>query len=70
MLGPQVDLTYPYTSFGNDAAALAHAAGGGGGDDGLVAKLKAAKRPAVLVGPGVLHRSDRDSVLQQASSLP
>lgn len=69
MLGPQVDLTYPYTHFGGDSAALDHAAAGGGGEDGVLAKLKAAKRPAILVGPGVLQRTDRNTVLQKVHKL-
>lgn len=64
MLGPQADLTYPYTHFGGDTDALKKALQGGEG--GVLEKLKSAQRPAVLVGPGVLHREDRDAVLKQA----
>jgi len=36
----------------------------------LQERLKAAERPAVLVGPGVLRRADRDAVLHQVRRLP
>ena len=68
MLGPASDLTYPYTHYGNDAAALKKALAGGEGS--VLEKLKGAQRPAVLVGPGVLHRLDRDVVLKQVPPLP
>ena len=40
------------------------AAGGGFFD-----KLKAAKKPVVIVGPGVLKRPDRDAVLKSVHAL-
>ncbi len=66
VVGAPADLTYPYTHFGQDAAALRQAQSGGKG--GVLERLKAAQRPAVLVGPGVLHRLDRDDVLKQVPS--
>lgn len=70
VVGAPADLTYPYTHFGQDAAALRQAQSGGKG--GVLERLKAAQRPAVLVGPGVLHRPDRDDVLKQVrpAALP
>ncbi len=35
----------------------------------LQERLKAAERPAILVGPGVLRRADRDAVLHQVWRL-
>ena len=42
---------------------------GGKDKEGLLNRLKGAKRPAVVVGPGVLNRPDRDAVLQQVCWL-
>lgn len=64
LIGPQLDLTYPYQHAGEGAAALAAALKG---EAGLLAKLQAAQRPAVLVGPGVLKRVDRGTVMQQVT---
>ena len=62
VIGPQLDLTYPYLHAGEGAEALAAALQA---DSGVLAKLQAAERPAVLVGPGVLKRIDRGAVMQQ-----
>lgn len=42
---------------------------GGKDKGGLLAQLKGAKKPAVIVGPGVLNRPDRDAVLAQVGAL-
>jgi hypothetical protein len=60
LVGERVDLTYPYEHVGEGAGALA--------EESLAEKLKAAERPAVLVGPGILRRPDRAAVMKQASS--
>lgn len=65
LVGAPVDLTYPYEHLGSDPAALAKLVSGGGFFD----KLKAAKRPVVIVGPGVLRRGDRDAVLSSVHQL-
>uniref|UniRef100_A0A7S2QTI8 NADH dehydrogenase subunit 11 n=1 Tax=Chlamydomonas chlamydogama TaxID=225041 RepID=A0A7S2QTI8_9CHLO len=65
LLGTPVDLTYKYEHLGSDPAALAKLAQGGGFFD----KLKSAKRPVVIVGPGVLKRADRDAVLRSVHEL-
>lgn len=59
LLGEKVDLTYPYEHVGECASAL--------GEASLADKLKAAERPAVLVGPGILRRPDRAAVMKQVS---
>ena len=59
LVGERVDLTYPYEHVGEGAGALT--------EDSLAEKLKAAERPAVLVGPGILRRPDRAAVMKQAS---
>ena len=65
LLGAAVDLTYPYEHLGSDPAALGKLVAGGGFFD----KLKGAKKPVVIVGPGVLKRSDRDAVLKSVHEL-
>ena len=62
VIGEQLDLTYPYQHAGQGAAAVSSALRG---DGDLLAKLQAAERPAILVGPGVLKRADRATVMQQ-----
>lgn len=52
LIGEAVDLTYTYTHLGSDAAAISKLAAGGAFMD----QLKAAKRPVVVVGPGILNR--------------
>ena len=65
LLGAAVDLTYPYQHLGSDPAALSQLAAGGGFFD----KLKGAKKPVVIVGPGVFKRPDRDAVLKSVHAL-
>ncbi len=64
LLGEAVDLTYKYEHLGSDPAALVSLAA-----SPFFAKLKAAKAPAVVVGPGVLRRADRDAVLKAVHEL-
>ena len=64
VVGPQADLTYPYEHLGEGADALAKLSKGGK----FAEKLKNAKYPAVIVGPGILKRADRDAVLSQVQS--
>ncbi len=52
LIGEAVDLTYPYQHLGTDAGAISSLAKGGAFFDAL----KAAKHPAIIVGPGVLNR--------------
>lgn len=64
LLGEAVDLTYKYEHLGSDPAALGRLLSGG---SPFLEKLKAAKNPAVVVGPGVLRRADRDAVMKVRS---
>lgn len=66
MVGPHVDLTYPYEFLGDGPAALEQLNKGGK----FAEKLAKASHPAVIVGPGILRRQDRNAILQQASALP
>jgi NADH-quinone oxidoreductase subunit G len=50
VIGDHADLTYPYEYLGNDLADLAKVANG----EGFGEKLKAAKRPLVIVGEGAV----------------
>jgi NADH dehydrogenase (ubiquinone) Fe-S protein 1 len=65
LLGEFVDLTYKYNHIGTGAADLEKVL-----KDGKIVKtLKEAKRPAVIVGPGILKRKDRSAILQQVHQL-
>ncbi|KAL6761957.1 NADH:ubiquinone oxidoreductase 76 kDa subunit [Haematococcus lacustris] len=64
LLGEAVDLTYKYEHLGSDPAALAKLS-----SNPFFAMLKAAKNPAVVVGPGVLRRPDREAVMQAVHKL-
>ena len=65
VIGQNVDLTYPYNYLGEGAADLGEALK----DKEFMKGFKEAKFPLVLVGPGILHRGDRDTILQQVSAL-
>jgi NADH dehydrogenase (ubiquinone) Fe-S protein 1 len=56
LLGEAVDLTYRYEHLGSDPAALASLS-----TSPFVEKLKAAKNPAIVVGPGVCAFSSMGS---------
>lgn len=62
VIGQNVDLTYPYNYLGEGAADLGAALK----DKKWMKSFKEAKFPVVLVGPGILQRPDRDTILQQA----
>ena len=64
VVGPEADLTYPYEYLGEGADSLAKL------DKSKFAdKLKNAKFPAVVVGPGILKREDRDAILSQVCHM-
>ena len=65
VIGQNVDLTYPYNYLGEGAADLGEALK----DKEWMQSFKKAKYPMVLVGPGILQRPDRGTILQQASLL-
>jgi hypothetical protein len=66
MVGEAVDLTYKYEHLGSDPAALAGLLAAG---SPVMERLKAAKAPAVVVGPGVLRRADRDVLMRSVHQL-
>ncbi|KAL6775693.1 NUOS1 [Auxenochlorella protothecoides x Auxenochlorella symbiontica] len=63
-IGAPLDLTFPVQDLGRDAAALERAAGGA-----VAAALRAATRPLVVVGAGVLARPDARAVLARVYEL-
>ena len=63
VIGQNVDLTYPYNYLGKGASELGDALK----DEEFVKSFKDAKFPVVLVGPGILKREDRNTILQQVS---
>jgi hypothetical protein len=66
MVGEAVDLTYKYEHVGSDPAALAGLLAPG---SAVLERLKGAKAPAVVVGPGVLRRADRDALMRSVHQL-
>jgi len=64
VIGQNVDLTYPYNYLGEGAADLGQALK----DEKFMQSFQEAKYPVVLVGPGILQRADRDTILQQVST--
>ncbi len=64
VIGQNVDLTYPYNYLGEGAADLGQALK----DESFMQSFQEAKYPVVLVGPGILQRADRDTILQQVST--
>lgn len=61
-IGEPADLTYPVAQLGEGSTALSDLLKA---DSPVLKKLTEAKRPAVIVGPGILHRDDRGTILQQ-----
>ena len=66
VIGPQVDLTYPYHHLGDGPESLATLAKG---DHAFADVLKMAERPMLIVGQGALARPDGLAVLAQARAL-
>ncbi len=66
VVGPRVDLTYPYHHLGDGPETLATLASGG---DAFADVLKLAERPMLIVGTGALARPDGAQVLAQAWAL-
>ncbi|MFG1463610.1 NADH-quinone oxidoreductase subunit NuoG [Xanthobacter sp. DSM 24535] len=65
VIGPRVDLTYPYEYLGAGPETLAELAGAGT----FAEALKAAERPLVIVGQGAVARSDGAAVLSLAARV-
>ena len=66
LIGERVDLTYPYEYLGAGPETLADVAGG---RHSFADKLKGAKRPLIIVGPGAFARPDGLAVLSLAAQL-
>ena len=66
VLGPQADLTYPTEHLGDAAATIGELASG---SHPFAARLKAAKKPLLLVGGELLRRADRDALLAQLHAV-
>jgi len=66
VLGPQADLTYPTEHLGDAAATIGELASGA---HPFAARLKAAKKPLLLVGGELLRRADRDTLLAQLHAV-
>ena len=65
-VGKDYDLTYPVEQLGETAAVLEQIAGG---SHPFAEVLKAAKRPMLIVGPGVLARADGAALLKLAAKI-
>jgi NADH-quinone oxidoreductase subunit G len=66
MIGENVNLTYPYEYLGAGPDSLSDLAAG---RHSFLEKLKGAKAPLVIVGPGALNRPDGVAVLSAAARL-
>ncbi|XP_059618641.1 NADH-ubiquinone oxidoreductase 75 kDa subunit, mitochondrial [Phlebotomus argentipes] len=60
VVGPKIDLSYDYEHLGSDANTLSQIVGG---SHAFSARLKAAKRPLIIVGADQLTRKDGKAVL-------
>jgi NADH dehydrogenase (ubiquinone) Fe-S protein 1 len=66
LVGPQVDLTYEYNHLGDDPDVIAQIASG---SHPVAAKLKAAKKPLIILGAGILERPDGAAILSAVQNL-
>ena len=64
MIGHPADMTYEYTHLGTAAKDISKAA-----SSKFVTAMKGAKSPMIIVGPGVLARSDAKAVLRDIYDL-
>jgi len=65
LIGEQVDLTFAYDYLGAGPASLEALTKA---DDGFAKRLKDAKKPAIIIGAGVLARADGAAVLALAAT--
>ncbi|KAF5841979.1 NADH:ubiquinone oxidoreductase 76 kDa subunit [Dunaliella salina] len=65
-IGPNIDLTYKYQHLGSEPAALSQLLAS---EHPFLEKLKSASAPAIVIGPGVLRREDRDAVMRAVHEL-
>ena len=66
LIGEKADLTYEYDYLGAGPDSLEALVGG---NDGFAKAFKSAKRPAILVGSGVLNRKDSAAIIEQLIKL-
>jgi NADH-quinone oxidoreductase subunit G len=66
VIGEQSDLTFDYDYLGAGAQTLSGLAKS---KSDFVAALKAAERPAIIIGPGAIARADGAAILKAAASL-
>ncbi|MGE6739246.1 NADH-quinone oxidoreductase subunit NuoG [Allorhizobium pseudoryzae] len=66
VIGEASDLRYTYEYLGAGADTLNELVNG---SNSFIEKLRAAKKPMIIVGPGALVREDGDSILAAAASL-
>lgn len=66
LMGPSVDLTYPYTHYGNTAQPLKDILDG---NHPACTALAAAQRPMLILGQGALTRQDSPNLLRMAQAL-
>jgi NADH-quinone oxidoreductase subunit G len=66
LIGPKVDLTYPYEHLGDTASAIRRVLSG---EHEFAATLRAAERPMVVLGMGALVRPEGAAVLAAARQL-
>lgn len=64
VIGEPVDLTYDYQHLGSTAAHISKAAATPFGK-----AMKGAKKPMVIVGPGILRRTDHAAVMKDIIAL-
>jgi NADH-quinone oxidoreductase subunit G len=64
LIGEAVDLTYDYTHLGSSAKDIKTAA-----NTAFVKQMKSANNPVVIVGPGVVQRSDAEAVMRDILDL-
>lgn len=64
LIGTAADLTYSYTHLGNSASDISKAA-----KSSFVTAMKEAKHPMIVVGPGVLKRTDAKAVMRDIYDL-
>jgi phosphopantothenate synthetase len=64
LIGEPADLTYDYTHLGSSAKDIKTAA-----NTAFVKQMKSANNPIVIVGPGVVQRSDAEAVMRDILDL-
>lgn len=66
LIGPMVDLSYPYDHLGDNAKIIKQVFEG---KHNFTAKLKAAKRPMLILGQGAMNRRDSQEILNLCQKI-